>query len=91
MYPCLDEGEQAAGEVEQFAKYMIDKSPSTETIFNIEKGKDIAKVIAACAEDYDAEIIVMHREKKTLWTKIIGASYTKRMTSSMRLPLLVMN
>ena len=87
----LANGEQPEGEVEEFAKYMVEKSPASETIFNIEKGKQIDKVIAAYAEDYDAEMIVMHREKKSLWTKIIGASYTKKMTSSMRLPLLVMN
>jgi len=87
----VEEGEHPSDELEQFAKYMIEKSPAAETIFNVERGRHIHKVIAAYAEDYDAEMIVMHREKKTLWTKIIGASYTKRMTSSMRLPLLVMN
>ena len=78
-------------EIEDFAKYMIEKSSANETIFNIEVGKNIEDIIEKYAEEYDAELIVMHREKKSLWTKIIGKSHTRRMTSTLRIPLMVIN
>jgi len=78
-------------QIERFAKFMIEKSPAVETIFNIEVGEDIEDIIEKYAADYDAELIVMHREKKNLWTKIIGRSHTKRMVSTLQIPLMVIN
>jgi len=78
-------------EIESFAKYMVDKSPSIQTIFNIEKGSNVEKIISEYADTYDAELIVMHRSKKSFWSNIFGVRHTKRMSSWIKIPLLVIN
>ncbi|GJM33546.1 MAG: hypothetical protein DHS20C18_25470 [Saprospiraceae bacterium] len=77
--------------LETFAKYMVDHSPSIQTIFHIELGKDIESVIAEYANDYGAELIIMHRSKRNFWEKVFGKSHTRRMAFMLELPLLVLN
>lgn len=78
-------------ELESFAKYMVENSPSIQTIFDIAKGTIIENVLSEYAETYDAELIIMHRSKKSLWTNIFGVRRTKRMANLIKIPLLVIN
>ncbi len=77
--------------LEAFAKYMVEHSPAIQTIFHIELAQDIEDTIAEYAEDYDAELIIMHRAKRNLWETVFGPSHTKRMVFKLKVPLLVLN
>jgi nucleotide-binding universal stress UspA family protein len=78
-------------ELEIFAKYMVENSPSIQTIFNVEKGDNIEKVLSEYADTYDAELIIMHRSKKSIWSKIFGVRHTKWISNWINVPLLVIN
>lgn len=78
-------------ELESFTKYMVENSPSIQTIFVVERGNNIEKVLSEYADTYDAELVIMHRSKKSIWTKIFGVRHTKRMASWINVPLLVIN
>ena len=42
------------------------------------------------AENYDAELVVMHRSKKSFWKSLFGARHTKNMASWLKIPLMIM-
>lgn len=77
--------------IEEFAKYMVDHSPSTRTIFNIETGTNVELLLAEYADRYDAEMVVMHKSKKSLLARIFGVSHTKSMVNRLDVPLMVTN
>lgn len=77
--------------LEEFAKYMIEHSPSIQTIFNVEVSDDIEATILDYAKNYDAEMIIMHRIKQSFWDRLLEASHTKRMASLIEVPMMVMD
>jgi len=77
-------------ELETFASYMIDHSPSMQTIFNVEESDSIERTLSKYTENYDAEIIIMHRSKKTIWKDPFGLGHTRRMSSWIRTPLMIL-
>ena len=77
--------------LENFAKYMVDHSPSIQTIFNVEDSDNIEEAISQYADNYDAELIIMHRSKKSFWKSLFSSRHTKKMASWIQVPLLVMN
>ena len=77
--------------IREFANYLIGHSPSLQTIFNIEESNDVEKTIEEYADTYDAEMVIMHRTKRSTWEKLFGKSHTRRMTSWLKVPLMVIN
>jgi nucleotide-binding universal stress UspA family protein len=77
-------------ELEKFAKYMVEHSPSIQTVFNVEESDNIEKTLSEYAENYDAEMVIMHRSKKSFWKSLFGARHTKKMASWLKIPLMVM-
>jgi len=90
VYVSKDESKVAKDELEKFAKYMVQHSPSIQTVFNVEESDNIEKTLSEYAENYDAEMIIMHRSKKSFWKSLFGASHTKKMASWLKIPLMVM-
>jgi nucleotide-binding universal stress UspA family protein len=91
VYVIKSEKDKENEELQRFAKYMIEHSPSLKTYFNIEVSDDIEKVLNEYAENYDAEMIVMHRSKKTVLQNLFGVRHTKKMLYWINVPLLIIN
>lgn len=90
VYVVKKQEEKYTKETEQFAKYMVDHSPSIQTIFHLEVGDNIEAILEKYTDIYDAEMLIMHKSKKSVWGKIFGVSHTKKMTSKISVPLLVL-
>lgn len=78
-------------EIEEFATYILDHSPTVESIFNMEESKYIEETITKYAESYNAELIIMQRSKKSLWKTIFSTRHTKKMAFWTKVPLLILN
>jgi len=91
VYVSSDVAIEENKELKEFAKYMVEHSPGIRTIFNVEKGNSIEEVLSNYADNYDAEMIVMHRTKRNIWQKLFGQSHTRNMISWINVPLMVMN
>ena len=91
LYVAKDAQTKDAVLVDSFSKYMIEHSPSLKTQFHSEVGSDIEEVLSEFAENYEAEILIMHRTKKPIWSKMFGKRHTNKMIRRMELPLLIMN
>ena len=91
VYVAKSEKDKENKELEEFAKYMIEHSPSIKTFFNVEVSSEVEKVLNDYAETYDAEMIVMHRSKKTVLQNLFGVRHTKKMLYWINVPLLIMN
>jgi len=90
VYVTKDESSVDKVELESFAKYMVQHSPSIQTVFNVEESDNIEKTLSEYAENYDAEMVIMHRGKKSFWKSLFGARHTKKMASWLKIPLMVM-
>jgi nucleotide-binding universal stress UspA family protein len=90
VYVTKDESSVAKDELETFAKYMVEHSPSIQTVFNVEESDNVEKTLSDYAENYDAEMVIMHRSKKSFWKDLFGARHTKKMASWLKIPLMVM-
>ncbi|MCB0707058.1 MAG: universal stress protein [Saprospiraceae bacterium] len=77
--------------LEEFAKYMIEHSPSIQTIFTIEVNEQVEAAITEYADTYSVELIIMHKSKHPLWERLLKSGHTKNMASQIKVPLLVMN
>ena len=77
--------------IKEFSKYIIEHSPSTQTIFYIEPGKDIEEIIDVYANFYDTELIVMHKLKHSFLKSIFSKSHTKKMVFKTKAPLMILN
>jgi len=78
-------------EIDKFSEYMIENSPSIQTRFFTEVSDDVEEVIQEYAENYDAELIIMHKKQKTILQRVFSPSYTKRMLWLINRPLMVLN
>jgi len=76
--------------MEQFVKYMLEHSPVTQTIFNIEESDNIEKTLYEYTENYNAEMIIMHRSKRSFWKDLFGFRHTNKMASRMKTPLMIL-
>lgn len=90
VYVAKEGTEIANSELEKFAKYMVEHSPSIQTVFNVEESNNIEMTLSEYAENYDAEMVIMHRSKKSFWKSLFGARHTKKMASWLKIPLMVM-
>jgi len=90
VYVTKDESKVDKEELESFAKYMVEHSPSVQTVFNVEESDNIEKTLSEYAENYDAEMVIMHRSKKSFWKSLFGARHTKKMASWLTIPLMIM-
>ncbi len=90
VYVTKDESKVDKDELQNFAKYMVEHSPSVQTVFNVEESKNIEKTLSEYADNYDAEMVIMHRSKKSFWKSLFGARHTKKMASWLTIPLMVM-
>ena len=91
VYVTKDESKIEKEELESFAKYMIEHSPSIQTVFNVEESNSVEKTLSEYAENYDAEMIIMHRSRKSFWKDLFGVRHTKKMASWLKVPMIVMN
>jgi len=91
LYVSPNKEKENEKELEEFAKYMIEHSPTIQTIFNIVESKNVEAEITEYAENYDAELIIMHRSKKSLWKSIFSARHTKKMVFWSKVPLMILN
>lgn len=89
LYVMKDRDNSNAQEIDQFAKYMVEHSPSIQTIFNIVEDNDIETAIEEYAETYDAEMILMHRSKKSFWENMFSKRHTKEMINLINRPLMI--
>jgi len=78
-------------EMEEFASYMEAHSPSLQTAFHIEESSNIEKSLTEFADNCDAELIIMHRSKKSFWERLFTGRHTEKMASWLTIPLLIMN
>jgi len=91
LYVMKDNDTTKSKELNQFAQYMVEHSPSIQSIFNIVESNDVEHAIEEYAETYDAELIVMHRSKKSFLKNILSKRHTKAMTSIINRPLMIIN
>lgn len=91
LHVVKNKDEKDEKHIREFANYLIDHSPSLQTIFNIEESPDVEKTIEEYADMYDAEMVIMHRTKRSAWEKLFGKSHTRRMTSWLKVPLMIVN
>lgn len=91
LYVKKDDSKMNESDLALFAKFIMDSSPSIQTVFNIEHGKNVAKSINVYIQDYDAKLLVMHKSKKSFYSRIYGLSQTKSMVHKLKVPMLVMN
>lgn len=90
VYVTKDEASMDREELERFAKYMVEHSPSVQTVFNVEVSDSVEKTLSEYAENFDAEMVIMHRSKKSFWKDLFGTRHTKNMASWLKIPLMVM-
>ena len=91
VYVAKDESKVDKEELKSFAKYMVEHSPSVQTVFNVEISDNLEKTLSEYSENYDAEMVIMHRSKKSFWKNLFGTSHTKKMASWLTIPLMVMD
>ncbi len=91
LYVTKAKAESDMEHLEEFGKYMTEHSPSVQTIFNVVEGDNVESIIAEYADTYNAEMIVMHRIKKSLWSSLFSISHTKRMVFWSKVPLMILN
>ena len=91
LHVLKNEADRDDVQLETFAKYMVEHSPSIQTIFNIEVNEDTEAAIADYANAYDVELVIMHRTQQPFWSRLLEPSHTKKMASLLEIPLLVMN
>jgi nucleotide-binding universal stress UspA family protein len=85
------ESEKDDQELETFAKYIVEHSPVPDTIFNVEIHDDVERGIADFAETYYVDMIAMYRSKRSIWQRLVEMSHTKKMSSWINIPLLVLD
>lgn len=78
-------------EQEAFAKYMVDHSPSIQTIFHTEEEGDTEENLIDFAENYECQLMIMHKTKRSFLGKLFSKSLTQKMRRHVNLPLLIMN
>lgn len=78
-------------EQEAFAKYMVDNSPSIQTIFHNEEGEDPAEYLKSFVNDYDCQMVIMHKRERSFFSKLFSKSVTQNMRRNVNVPLLIMN
>jgi nucleotide-binding universal stress UspA family protein len=91
LYVAKSEKDKDTKEIKDFAKYMVDHSPGLRTIFNIEIDKNIEEAIEDYAANYEVEMVIMHKSKKSIFQKIFGTSHTKNVVNDLNYPLMVVN
>ena len=91
LHVVKSDKEAANIKFQNFRQYLESQSPSIKTNFTIEEGDDVGETIDKFAEDTDAEMIIMHRAKRSFWQRLFGVSHTKRMVSGARIPLMIVN
>ncbi|MFT6333507.1 MAG: nucleotide-binding universal stress UspA family protein [Saprospiraceae bacterium] len=78
-------------ELDQFAKYMVENSSTVQTIFNVEESNNLEQTLSQYTENYDAEMIIMRRSKKSFWKRLFTIRHTQKMVSWIHVPLMVLN
>jgi len=78
-------------EQEAFAKYMVDNSPSVQTIFHNEEGEDTAEQLRTFVDDHACQMIIMHKRKRSFFSKLLSKSVTRNLRRHVNVPLLIMN
>lgn len=78
-------------ELERFAKYMVEHSPSLQTVFNVVESDSVESKIIEYADTYNAELVIMHKDKKAHWRRIFTTSHTRKMVFWTRVPLMILN
>lgn len=77
--------------IKEFGNYIIEQSSSIQTFFEILIENNTVETISQQAIKYNAELIIMHKSKKTLLKSIFGTKHVKGMINILSNPLLVMN
>jgi len=77
-------------EIEKFGKYMVENSPSIQTIFNLEESDSIENTLSEYVENYDAEMIIMPSSRNSFGKDLFGSRHTKKMVSWIKTPLMIM-
>lgn len=75
----------------EFEKYVVGHTSSIKTEFSSELGPDIEEAILSSATKNNAELIIMHRSRKSFFKRLFGGSHTKRMLSRIEIPLMIIN
>jgi nucleotide-binding universal stress UspA family protein len=91
LHVTRDEEKKHDHDLESYAKFLVEHSPTIQTFFDTEVCDDVEKCIVDYTDTHDAQLMVMHKTKKTFWEKLFGVSHTSRMASKLKVPLLIMN
>jgi len=91
LHLAKNEEEKTSENVKEFAKYIIDHSPSVQTTFYTEVGQNIISIIKDYASSYDAEMIVMPRNQKNIFERMISKNHIKEMLWVTERPLMIIN
>jgi nucleotide-binding universal stress UspA family protein len=91
LYVAKDEKEKQNKELNDFGKYLVEHSPGVQTVFNVEVGNDIEEIIDDFADNFNVEMVIMHKSKKSFMQKIFGLSHTKKIAKTLKYPLMVIN
>lgn len=78
-------------EQELFAKFMVEHSPSMQTIFHTEESKDTEDSLRSFAENFNCQMIIMHKSKRSFISKLFSKSITRQLRRHVNVPLLIMN
>jgi len=86
-----NEEEKNNKEVKEFANYIIEHSPSVQTIFFIELSDDVSTTIDEYAESYDAELVVMPKNEKNIFERMTTKNHIKEMLWISKRPIMIVN
>lgn len=89
VYVTKDKDKVDRNELDLFSRYVVEHSASIQTIFNVEESDDIVRTLAEYADNYDAEMIIMHRSKKSFWKSLFQARQTDKMVAWLDVPLMI--
>lgn len=78
-------------ELKDFAKYIINHSPTIQTTFYTELGDDISSKVEKYADNYDAELVIVPRKEKSLFQRIFSKNHIKEMIWIAKRPLMIVN
>ncbi|GLR17668.1 universal stress protein [Portibacter lacus] len=86
----IDKGAKANEEqIEEFSQFLLDNSSNVQTQFHTEVSDNIEETISDFADNFDAEMIVMHPSAKNFWNRLFGKRHTKKMVYQLEVPLMI--
>lgn len=89
LYVMKDEQSKDTALFHSLSSFMIEYSPALKTIFQTEVSENPANTIVEHADNYDAEMIIMHTSKRSIWSQMISTSSSLKVLYNIDRPLLL--